>query len=54
MQVDLAWELGHREGAKRASVYSRNLGIIDVVTGTLMLFLIIFVNVLLFYIIPRS
>ena len=42
MQVDLAWELGHREGAKRASVYSRNLGIIGVVTGILMLFLIIF------------
>ena len=41
MQVDLAWKLGHHEGAKRASACSRDLGIIAIVTGILMLLLII-------------
>ena len=45
MQVDLAWELGHREGAKTASQYSKKMGIIAFVTGILIVLLIIGVNV---------
>ena len=37
MQVDMAWELGHRERAKKASVYSRNLGIAAVIIGAISL-----------------
>ena len=45
MQVDLAWELGHREGAKTASQYSKKMSIIAFVTGILIvLFFIISVS----------
>ena len=37
MQVDMAWELGHRERAKRASVYSRKLGIAAIIIGAISL-----------------
>lgn len=49
MQVDLAWELGHREGAKRASACSRDLGIVAVVTGILILLLVIVSNLVYAY-----
>ena len=49
MQVDLAWELGHREGAKTASQYSKKMGIIAFVTGILIVLLIIGVNVGYYY-----
>jgi len=29
----MAWEVGHHEGAKQASVLSRNMGIVAVITG---------------------
>ena len=41
MQVDLAWELGHREGAKTASQYSMKMLIIAFVTGILTVLVII-------------
>ena len=37
LQVDMAWELGHRERAKRASVYSRKLGIAAIIIGAISL-----------------
>ena len=37
LQVDMAWELGHRARAKRASVYSRNLGIAAIIIGAISL-----------------
>lgn len=40
MQVDMAWELGHRERARRASVYSRNLGIAAIIIGAISLVVI--------------
>lgn len=48
MQVDLAWEIGHRERAKRASQWSMKLGIVAILIGILMLLLIIVLNVLFF------
>ena len=48
MQVDLAWEIGHRERAKRASELSMKLGSVAVVIGILMLLLMIGLNVLYF------
>ena len=37
----MAWQLGHHEAAKTASEYSRKLGIMAIVTGILVLFLMI-------------
>ena len=48
MQVDLAWEIGHRERAKRASQWSMKLGTVAILSGILMLSLIIGLNVLYF------
>jgi len=41
----MAWEIGHREGAKQASVKSRNMGIAAIITGIVALLIIIAVNV---------
>ena len=52
MQVDLAWEIGHRERAKRASQWSMKLGIVAILVGILMLLLIIASIVLHFTVRP--
>jgi len=41
----MAWEIGHREGAKQASVKSRNMGIAAIITGIVLLLIIVGVGV---------
>ena len=41
----MAWEVGHREGAKQASVKSRNMGIAAVFTGIAFVLIVVIVGV---------
>ena len=48
VQVDFAWEVGHRSGARTASKYAKNWAIGAILTGVAIAAVIIIINAIRF------